>query len=198
MASLRVTKVVHFEVRGTAPAAKTTSGTYVPQFLKLEPSYDLALTGRQVHDSRHCVWQDGSEATGCLPVGTDCLGRKSVHKRRIVRVRPVEDVCELSAQLESHVLAYPEVPGDAQVFLRAPLITVIAIVCRCGAELAGGGIRPCLWVQNECFVRVETMTIQILREQRHAGNAIYKCVLKRVSRKTAGRSGHLNREAASV
>jgi hypothetical protein len=90
-----------------------------------------------------------------------------------LHLQPVEDVLEIHPDGERHPLL-PELedPPQAHGFRRAPLITVVIIVRRAGAELPVRRVRPACRVQHQILRGIDAVAVQILQERRYAWNAV--------------------------
>src|SRR5215475_9326434 len=84
--------------------------------------------------------------------------------------RTVENVAELGADVEACPFPDAEGAADPDVFLRYSRIAVVAVVRSAGSKLAGSRICPCIRIQNEFFVRIEAMAVEIFQEQWLSGN----------------------------
>src|SRR5207253_9304689 len=89
-------------------------------------------------------------------------------------VRAIEHIEELDAKLERHLLPDLEHAAEAELLSRMTLIAVIVVIAGRRAESSGGGARPGVLVQDELLVRIDAMAVQVLEEERLAGDTIHE------------------------
>src|SRR4029077_1847370 len=102
-------------------------------------------------------------------------GRQRISGQGVVHAGAVEDVDEISANVQRDPLLEAERAAEPKILNRPALIAVIAIVSRRRAELAGGRLAPCGRIQNEILVGIEAVTVKVPREQRYARITVREC-----------------------
>ena len=140
---------------------------------------------------------DVAEAAGSLAIGTG-LRRHRICRSRVVRFCPVEDVGELSPDLQVHALLESEVSSETHILCRAPLVSIIAVISGGAAVLACRRIDPRGGVQHKRLVWIEAVAVKILSEKRHSRNPVHQRVLERVSGKIGGGLRRQDGQSAAV
>src|SRR5215831_5368415 len=123
-----------------------------------ESRHELAVPGLRVERRRVDVPPSGRGNSSAIAR----LRLRGRGERRIGEIGPVENVKELGADLERHLLANGEAAAEAQLFERPPRVAEVAVIGRSRAPSTRGGILPRIGVQHEILVGIDAVAVQVL------------------------------------
>src|SRR4051812_46240634 len=81
------------------------------------------------------------------------------------------------------------------------LVSVVVIKLGCRSELSSRWACPCSRIEHEIFVRIDTMRVEILQEQRRTGHSVHestRCTSRRIHARGNGLVGGLEQQSLEV
>ena len=135
--------------------------------LELEPGYDLAVSL-----AAGAGPVDEPETTGEIAGIVSIYCGRRITGRRSGQLEPVEDVEELSSNLESHLLLDWEAATEAQVLRNIALPAIVVVEPGRESELSCRRVSPGVRVQNQVPRRINAASIGVFQEKWLARNAV--------------------------